>query len=198
MGAGALENALFDGNSPRRSEPAPVPLRVRASRLAARRWIQATAGLVAAAAIAAAVCLGIGGSPNPLEQQVLDEAIRCFLAADEPGAAGSKTIAPTGYPLSHWVVQVAGTRCRALSGFFGRPGVAYRLPGPGGVHAVLYVVCPRHRLEGFRTSPAPRPFTTAGCCASAWQENGLLYVLVVKGEAAGYEAYLNLPREPVV
>jgi hypothetical protein len=52
-------------------------------------------------------------------------------------------------------------------------------------------------LEGFRTSPAPHPFTTAGCCASAWQENGLLYTLVVKGEPASYEAYLNLAVEPV-
>jgi hypothetical protein len=153
--------------------------------------------LAAAAAIAVGVWLHGGGSTNPSEQQVLDEAIRCFMANAEPGAIGSKTISPTGYPWSQWIVQVAGTRCRALDGFLGRPGVAYDLPGLGGVHAVLYVVCPCHPLEGYPTSPAGRPFTTAGCCASAWQENGLLYALVVKGETASYEAYLNLAVEPV-
>ena len=174
-----------------------IPCCVQAARLASRRWVQAIAvSLTAAAAIVAVVWLG-NGSQNPSEQQVLDEAIRCFLAAGEPGSAISKTASPAGYPLSQRIVGVAGTKCRTLSGFLGCPGVAYDLPGPGGVHAALYVVSPPRPLEGFRTSPAWSPFTTAGCCASAWQENGLLYVLVVGGGVGTYEAYLNLPREPV-
>ena len=108
------------------------------------------AGLLsAAAAIAIGVWLHGGGSTNPAEQQVLDEAIRSFIANGEPGAIGSKAISPTGYPWSQWIVQVAGTRCRALDGFLGRPGVAYDLPGLGGVHAVLYVVCPATRWKAF-------------------------------------------------
>ena len=78
----------------------------------------------------------------------------------------------------------------------GHRGVVYDLPGPAGTNAVLYVV-DAGALEGFGEAPALNPFTTAGCCASAWQEGGLLYVLVVQGDPATYRAYLNLPHGPV-
>jgi hypothetical protein len=32
---------------------------------------------------------------------------------------------------------------------------------------------------------------------SAWQEEGVMYVLVVDGNRKTYERYLNLPRTPV-
>ena len=80
--------------------------------------------------------------------------------------------------------------------FEGRRGVVYDLPGPAGTSAALYVI-DAEAAEGFDEAPALRPFTTAGCCASSWQEGGLLYVLVVQGDPATYRAYLNLPRVPV-
>jgi len=93
-------------------------------------------------------------------------------------------------------LQVRGTRWRPLQGFLGRRGVVYDLPGPAGTSAALYVV-DTEGVEGIDPTPALRPFTTAGCCASSWQEGRLLYVLVVQGDPATYRAYLNLPHGPV-
>jgi hypothetical protein len=83
-----------------------------------------------------------------------------------------------------------------LPDFLGHRGVVYELPGPGGTHAALYVVdC--GDIAGISATPAQQPpSTTAGCCASAWQKDGLLYVLVVEGDASLYRGYLT-PRSPV-
>ena len=127
------------------------------------------------------------------EQFVLDEAIRSFdMGVDQPGPLLAEKPAPADYPFSHAVLQVRGTRWRPLEAFLGRRGVVYDLPGPAGTTAALYVV-DAEAVDGFGTAPALHPFTTAGCCASSWQEGGLLYVLVVQGDPATYRAYLNLP-----
>jgi hypothetical protein len=130
------------------------------------------------------------------EQFVLDEAIRWFdAAAQGPARLLSEKTAPAAYPASQMVLCPGGTRWRPLDGFLGRGSVVYNLPGPAGVRAALYVV--EREADGLATAPALRPFTTAGYCASAWQEGGLLYVLVVQGDTMTYEGYLNLPRSPV-
>ena len=175
----AADRAVQSTSGP---ENGTIPFCVRAARLASRRWMQAIAvSLTAAAAIVAAVWLG-NGSQNPSEQQAIDEAIRCFLAAGEPGSTISKTTSSAGYPSSRRVVQVAGTRCRALSGLLDCPGVVYDLPGPGGVRAALYVlVLPArskafgHRLPGVHSRPrvaVPRRGRRTDCCTCWWSAAG--------------------------
>jgi len=162
-----------------------------------RRWALAYGGLAATAAgLMVAVWLGSRPAEHVSEQCVLDEAIRSFnLGFDEPGHLLSEKPAPAEHPLSRVVLRIRGTRWRHLEGFLGHRGLVYDLPGPAGARASLYVVA--QDVEGLGTAPSLRPFTTAGRCATAWSEGGLLYVLVVQGDPTIYRGYLNLPRSPV-
>ncbi len=182
------------------NEQAAVP---RSSLVAPRRvgrWLLAGSGLLAVAGgLLLAVWLGLARDDALSEAFVLDEAIRSFdTRADQSGQSVAKQPAPANYPFSAAVLPVRGVRWRLLAsgGFLGHSGVVYDLPGPAGTRATLYVV-DAGRSEGFSALPARHPFTTGGCCASAWQENGLLYVLIVQGDPATYRAFLNLPHGPV-
>ena len=161
-------------------------------------WFVPSLSLAATAAVLLiAVWLGMHRSEGISESFVLDEAIRSFdVGVDEPGPLLAEKPAPAGYPFSPAVLQLRGTRWRPLEAFLGRRGVVYDLPGPAGTTASLYVV-DAEGLDGFGTAPALYPYTTAGCCASSWQEGGMLYVLVVQGDPATYRAYLNVPHGPV-
>lgn len=163
-----------------------------------RRWLLTAGALVTVAAgLLVAVWLGGSKSEELSEQFVLNEAIRSFaLIADQSGLLLVENPSPAEYPPSGAVLQVRGTTWRSLDAFLGRRGVVYELPGPAGMTAALYVVS-AEAVDGLAEVPAWHPFTTAGCSASAWQEDGLLYVLVVQGDPATYRAYLNLPHEPV-
>ncbi len=84
-----------------------------------------------------------------------------------------------------------GTSCRTIHGFLDHTAVAYDLPAPG-VRATLYVVnCAVD--ESVDNQPSPHPYNTGTLWASAWQDQGHLYVLVVQGTKADY---LNLIKPP--
>jgi hypothetical protein len=171
----------------------------RAEVRSSRRWILAVgSGLLAVAAmLLVAVWLGMHRGENLSEQFVLDEAIRSFnTPLDQLGYPIAEKAGPEEYPFSQAVLPIRGTTWRHLDGFLGHRGVVYDLPGPGGASASLYVV-EGGTVKDVGETPAWHPFTTAGCCASAWREGGLLYVLVVQGDPATYRAYLRLPNEPV-
>lgn len=163
-------------------------------------WLLMSGGLLAtAASVLVAVWLGMGQGNCLSEQFALDEAIQSVdIEADPSAPLVADKPAPADFPFSASVVPVRGTRWRPLDGssFAGSRGVVYDLPGPPGTRAALYVIA-AEPIEGMGVGPASCPFTTAGCCASAWQENGLLYVLVVRGDLATYRAYLDLPHDPV-
>jgi hypothetical protein len=164
-----------------------------------RRWLLAASGvLTAAATVLFALWLRSPAELPLSEETVCNEAIRLFDAGfDQPGKLLSKTPAPSGFPYSQWVFHVSQANWRSVGNFLGGRGVVYELPGPGGTRAVLYVVA-RNGISGFDTMPTSSPASsTAGCFASAWQEDGLLYVLVVQGDQSTYRGYLNLPRSPV-
>jgi hypothetical protein len=155
--------------------------------------------LATAASVLVAVWLGVQPGGGLSEQFVLDEAIQSLsMETDPTSPLAAEKPAPADYPFSASVLPVRGTQWRPLeaSAFGGSRGIAYDLPGPAGTKAVLYVIASKP-IEGIGVGPASCPFTTAGCCASAWQENGLLYVLVVRGDLATYRAYLDLPHDPV-
>jgi hypothetical protein len=196
----AAEPAWQDTELTAAGEPSVVP---RSSLLAPRwagRWLVAGTGLLAiAAGLFFAVWLGLARNDTLSEAFVLDEAIRSFeTQAGQWGQSMARQPAPAGYPFSLAVLPVRGVRWRPLvgGGLWGHRGVVYDLPAPAGGKAMLYVV-DAGTSAGFSALPARHPFTTGGCCASAWQENGLLYVLVVQGDPATYRAFLNLPHGPV-
>jgi hypothetical protein len=172
------------------------PLGVRKRRIS-RRLLVAAGGLAtAAAAIFLAVWLGSHKEEPFSAQYVLTEAIRLFAVDNsKEGFLSAEKPAPESFPFSQFVADVRGIRWQFFDGFLDRRGVVYDLKGPGGTRARLYVV--NHDIDSINTVPSRHPFTTAGCCASAWQEDGMLYVLVVQGDTSTYDRFLNLPRSPL-
>jgi hypothetical protein len=172
---------------------------VGGTRSFSRRWLLLAGGglLATAACLLIAVWLAPQAEESLNEQFVLDEAIRSFAGAHQQTAhLLAEQAPPRGYPVSAAVRHVRGTRWRSVDDFVGSRAIVYDLPGRSGIHAALYVV-DAAGLDGLAVAPSLHPFTTGGCCATAWQENGLLYVLVVQGDTAAYTGYLNLLREPV-
>ncbi len=163
-----------------------------------RRWLLAgSAFLAIAASLLVAVWLGTQTRENLTEQFILAEAIRLSNQGDgQSSSLLTDSNNPSDYPFSNAVVQMRGVRWHPLQDFLGRRGVVYDLPGPGGTSASLYVV-ESDGTEELGQTPALRPFTTAGCCASSWREGHMLYVLVVQGDTSAYRAYLNLMHGPV-
>ncbi len=178
-------------------------LAVERPRPHSRRRLLLAGGLAAAAAtVLLAVWLGGHNATPVTEESARNEAIRLFDAgANQPGSLLAGANPPSAYPYSSNVRSLRGTKWRYVNDFLGRPGVVYDLPGRAGARAALYVVA-CNAAPGLGQSPASpqNAFMSAGsrCCASAWQENGLLYVLVVEGDQSNYEQYLNPPSSPVV
>lgn len=147
-----------------------------------RRWLVFAGGAsVAAAGLLAAVLISARGWNEYTESQLLVDAIEFFNS--EPAGANRSYVDrpwPDSYPFSRDVLRVRGTRWRKIRGFLGREGVAYDLPGPGRTRATLYVV--RGPIQGLPPrAPLAPVHTTAGCSSAAWEADGLLYVLVIRG-----------------
>jgi hypothetical protein len=158
-----------------------------------RRWFLAGAALATAAGLLIAIGLNTPRQTPISRECVLEEAIQAFAGGFQgTGFLVSERASPADYPFSPLVRCLPWTRWRHLETFLGRPGVVYELSG----NAALYVVA-RENVEGIDCAPPMTPFTTAQCCASAWQDGGLLYVLVVRGDPATYKQYLLLPRSPL-
>ncbi len=162
-----------------------------------RRWI--VGGLLSG--IAAGLLLAVWsfppGKPRFSAEYAAGEAIQAFSAsAESDGFLPPDRAPPTQYPVSRWVLGGRDADWKPFDNFLGGRGVVYRLAGPARANALLYVV-ENDQVEDAADLPAAHPFSTAGCCASAWREGGLLYVLVVEGDRADYERFLNRPHGPV-
>jgi hypothetical protein len=166
------------------------------SRFSRRRVLVVGALLATAVGLLVAVWLGMHTPEELVEQYVLDEAIRSFDAvADQTGQLPvDKPLA--SHPFSPAVLLIRGTTWQSLESFLGRSGVVYHMPSAAGSRAALFVIA-AEPVEGMGSAPALHPFATAGCCASAWREGRLLYVLVVQGDPSTYQAYLNLSHGPM-
>jgi hypothetical protein len=161
-----------------------------------RRLILAGGLLSAAALIFFALWLNFHNVESYSEQTIIDEAIQFFEADSAHGRTPlAEKSPPKAYPFSRAVIFPQGICWREIRDFLGRAGIAYDLPSLNGRRATLYVI--RQSVEGLGNEPLFSPFTTSGFSSSAWQEGGLLYVLVVQGEPNTYQNYLNLPRGPV-
>jgi hypothetical protein len=194
----ATERERESAESAARQEDRKAAVSSRLAAALSRRWLLTGGGLLAvAAALLIAVWLGARHARGLSEESVADEAIQAFDSAIEhKGYLLAEHAPPTGYPISASVIQVRGMSWRAVETLLGREGVVYEFPGRAGARAALYVLAAGD-AEHLGTSPALNPFTTGGYCASAWQEGGLLYVLVVRGGPTAYSGYLNLPSEPM-
>jgi len=167
----------------------PRPMAPRPARRA-RGWLLAGGGAaVAAALVAGAMMVFSEGGPDYTTQAVRDEAIRFF--SQESPEAGRRDEPPSSYPLSSAMARLPGfeVEWRWVSGLLESRGVAYDFRGPRGVRATLYVL--NRQVAGLPAAPTLRPYTTGGCSVEAWQEGGLLYVLVVNsGDRRTYQQFL--------
>ena len=167
----------------------PPPARV------SRRWLVVGSGIATAAA-AAVLVIGLFYQPAPpgyTASEVRRAAIDFF--NEDTREPGRQTAPPEAYPPSSDVLQLK-MRWRPVRGFLGRKGVAYDLTGPGKTQATLYVV--RYAVPRLPPGPPLRPsLMTGGRATSAWQSGGLLYVLVVKGNARSYQKFLDVSLGPL-
>jgi hypothetical protein len=157
----------------------------------------AAAALAAAAALLAAVWIESRAATVYAPQAVLEQATE-FFGTESPQAGWrlGEAAPPAGFPLSDDVLRTPQIRWRTIRGLLGRSGVAYDLSPPGGPRATLYVVS--QASVGLPGQPPSKPWpTTAGCSAAAWQQGGLLYVLVVEGGPGVYRSCLRIPSGPV-
>ena len=141
----------------------------------------------------AMACAHISSRP----QTALSEGLDFYVSeARGPGQSVDDVAPPSAWPLSRAVLPLRGVRWRSIQGFLDCRGLAYDLPGPGGAQATLYVV----RRIGSRRRPHRRPvppWLRAIVPRRPGRKAGLLYVLVVRGDASAYAAFLDLPRGPL-
>lgn len=160
-----------------------------------RRWAVLT-GLAVAASLLALAWLGTSERPPLSKEALLQEANRQFAqsaTAGVPGTALSERPAPAAYPFSAELRRGSETRWRWVGNFQGQAGVAYDLVGPEQTKATLYVL--RAAVAGLPSAPAREPEPSAAtrqCSISAWQAQGLVYVLIVDGGTRRYQQFLDL------
>jgi len=175
--------------SPRR--PVLVPRHVQLGRLA---WVPSLAGMAAAAVILVVGFL-YQQSTQYSPATVMERGVELFNRdLRQPGPQWRDGLVPR-YPFSGSVRMCSDVRWRPVEGLLDAPGLAYRMD-VNGLVAVLYVLA--RPVAGLPAAPPLRPArSTADCSTSAWQENGLMYVLVVQGDWRAYQLFLDLPLGPV-
>ena len=175
--------------------PPDIVVSPRPKRISRRLAVVAGGSLSAAAVVLVAAWIGGVFRAEPYDgQAVLNEAIERFnerFNEESPvsmdGVPGT-LLAGKALP-TNWIRQVPGMRWRPIKGFLGCDGVAYDYMVRGKVQATLYVV--DRQVTGLPSRPSFQPgFSTAGCSASAWIEKGLVYVLVVRGDASTYRRFI--------
>jgi hypothetical protein len=182
-------------NSLTQAQPRPEISRQKVQQKISRRLLLgAGASTVAAGLLTAATLSWMRRKPVSVlsEQCVLDEAIHYFEHVPQsPSHLLAEVTPPAKYPFSQSVVMTHGAKWSTVSDFLGAEGVVYDLLGTNDGQAMLYVLA--NVVACTATAPSLQPFTTAGCSASMWKENGLLNVLVVHGDPSIYQRHLRLP-----
>ncbi len=173
-----------------------------------RRRLLGAAGaalLAVAASLFVAVWLARPAPQTVSPHQLLDWAIARF--NDEQDFAGvfeSRPLAeaPEKYPLSAFVAQQAQIQWRQLASSDGDmpqlrwEGVAYDFFGPQGLLATLYVL--QAPVGGLPDIPPASPNLSTGMCSAAiWQEDGLVYVLVLRGGPEEYRQLVQIRPGPI-
>ena len=197
--AGPGPIAALDSVAERTATPldGPTPIRDQTMCFSRRRLLVGFTALSAAAALFAAVWVETHPPGYETPDKLLDEAMDFFSNDNQPGSKLiSQTVPPAEYPLSRDIVRLQDIRWRYVESFPGGRAVAYDLPALGG-RATLYVL--QRNVSGLPSIPPDRPISrTGGKSAAAWQAGtGLLYVLVVEGDAGMYSSYLDQSHGPL-
>jgi hypothetical protein len=173
--------------------PCPTTVAPLPKRFLRRRFVAGFAAIAASAAVLAAVWLHFHQPTAMLPGRAIDEAMAYFGQDNgPPGELTSIVAPPNDYPISPAIRRLPDVRWRRVEKFLDGEAVAYDLPSQGG-KATLYVA---HRtvadLPDYPPSgPSGPTMSTGGNFAAAWQSGGMLYVLVVQGDARTYDSYLN-------
>ncbi len=181
------------------NSPAPPPsehVTPQPKRISRRRLIAGFAAVAAASAVAAAIWLHNHRDPALTPGQAIETAMDFFRQDNGPqGELASRVAPPADFPISSDIARFKDVRWRRIPGLMGGAGVAYDLPSRRG-KATLYVV--NCTVAGLPQFPPPLPtLSTGGNSAAAWQSGGLLYVLVVQGDAQTYSDYLDRSQGPL-
>jgi len=191
-----LAGRLVDNLRPAAAESSPSAAVARS-----QPWLR-RAVLLAAATVAVTVTLSFWQSWRNGPRYTLGGAVEevvAFFHSDQaaPGFRLSDTPAPPGFRFSDGILVYPHVRWRSVKGLLHTDeAVAYELTTDDGHLARLYVL--RQRVDDLPNAPPMRPArTTANCSVSVWRERGLVYLLVVRGDSAAYERFLNVPRGPI-
>ena len=190
------------GSVDRALEPSFPAGAITLTAISRRRWL--VLGSSAAAAVAAAVVFLVFGLVGRHKEfawpEVLDIAIGYHLK-DETDRTAAPAISLIDYPLSPTLQDLLSgrfsqVRGRSVTGFLNRDAVAYDLLGPNGRVATVYVAsC---SVDGVPMEVPRHPMHSTGeVSVSAWQEGGLVYVLVVDGGTQAYERLFAPPSGPL-
>jgi hypothetical protein len=128
---------------------------------------------------------------------VIEVAMEFFGGDDAPpGELVSRVAPPSDFPISPDIAQFRDVRWRRVEKFVDGEAIAYDLPSSRSGKATLYVA--KHTVAGLPPYPPTQPtLSTGGNSLAAWQSGGLLYVLVVRGDAQTYGDYLDRSQGPL-
>ncbi|MCG8587108.1 MAG: hypothetical protein MI757_20580 [Pirellulales bacterium] len=159
----------------------------------------------AVATVAASIVVAAWVIPRDAEvdltkrDALLDQAIAFFNNdTTTGGTAMADQLPPSNLAISDDVRHTDGATWRPIDDFLGTPAVAYDLVGPRGEQATLYVTERRLQALEMVTLPSTKPdLSTGGISATCWQNDDLLYVLVVAGEREQYGTFVRQPGSTI-
>jgi hypothetical protein len=179
----------LDDMSPR---PMPAPDAAHINRRSRRgAWITVAAGIGVAAVLIAVTVFGRVPSMSPerlrsiaCDRSMANQGIR------PPGSLVTSRSFPDRFPYSPELFFFPQTRWRRITDFDRAEAVAYDIPLGPGQNATLYVVrCRSGSLP--RAVPSTPQTRTPYLAISAWQGDGVVYVVVVEGDDPAYRAILK-------
>jgi hypothetical protein len=177
-----------------------------AARKTNRRWLFGLVAVASAAILLVGVAIRLRSSSQLRLPDVLNLAIEFRMngGGNHAQGGGVASDAARELPLSPALAsllgfdqrQLAEIPWRSIDGFLGCKAVAYDLVGPRGITATVYAA---ECSVGGLTSEVPlrAMLSTGQYAAAAWQEGGLLYVLVVDGGDRMYEQFVTANTGPL-
>jgi hypothetical protein len=192
-----LEDALFGYEDETLATAAStLPCPRKEPRNTRRRFLLSSGVLAAAISIFFVIFWNLRPSTDWTRQTAEERAMQFFNAENvAPGQLLAKTPCPAEFPLSNQIRRFRDTSWRPVENFLGKTGIAFDLPSANGERATLYAI--EQTIPDLGPMPLDNPSNTGGCCVAAWQENGLTYILVVRGNQNTYQNYL-IPRKALV
>lgn len=178
----------------------PLDASPKTSRLY-RHWYLGVSAVFVAASLLVAMLLQWNAAPLPTESSVIRLAMNDFDSPltgsplDQQWPAAVKKFPPS---LALNLANCKSIRWQKLDDFLDKNGVVYAFTTPQNAQARLYVLEAPAMLKNLPNSPQQDnpPGNTGGLLASAWQADGRLYILVVRGDKRAYRGLL-IPAGPL-